>query len=63
MLLYMEGRKGDIIKKKAIIDDIEGWYIKMTDIRLFVKALKISLIYGGKNEPLKVDRVFSFIFP
>ena len=38
------GGKGDKIARKTIIDDIEDGGLKMTDIRSFAKALKISWI-------------------
>ena len=52
LMLHIWRGSSDNIKKKTIIGGIEEWDIKMTDIRSFAKALKISLIYGEKTEML-----------
>ena len=41
---FIWGGKGDKIARKIIINDIENGGLKMTDIRSFAKALKISWI-------------------
>jgi len=41
---FIWGGKGDKIARKIIINDIEEGGLKMTDIRSFAKALKISWI-------------------
>ena len=39
-----DGEGDKIAKKTIIMNDIEGWEIKMTDIRSLAKSLKISWI-------------------
>ena len=41
---FIWGGKGDKIARKTIINDIEDGGLKMTDIRSFAKALKISWV-------------------
>ena len=41
---FIWDEKGDKIARKIIINDIENGGFKMTDIRSFAKALKISWI-------------------
>ena len=43
-LSFIWGGKGDKIARKTIINDIEDGGLKMTDIRSFAKALKISWV-------------------